>query len=148
MNPPGNKIYRPAVGIVGGIVDELIIEAELRRGGESVAVIGLYDLLQTGVRQLSVADKDAQASGVEKRLVDAGNAVDDPGYANPVVRPSPLLTRHGDACLHGAVDVGEVPRLLRPIGPAGAGEHADVLGDLLFQVEAHARPGSGTCARR
>jgi hypothetical protein len=41
------------------------------------------------MRQHAVADEDAQASGIEKRLVDAGDAVDDAGYADGVVRPAP-----------------------------------------------------------
>jgi hypothetical protein len=36
MKPPAKNIYRPALGIVGGIADELIVEADINRGGKSV----------------------------------------------------------------------------------------------------------------
>ena len=45
VKPPGENRHRPAIGVVGRIGDELIIEAQLRRRGQSVAVIGLDDLL-------------------------------------------------------------------------------------------------------
>jgi len=55
--------------------------------GKSVAVIGLDDLLQPGMRQLAITDDNAQASGVEIGDVGARNAIDDAGNANSVVRP-------------------------------------------------------------
>jgi len=51
VKPPGKNIHRPTVGVVGGIGDELIVEADFCRGGKSVAVIGLDDLLVPGMRQ-------------------------------------------------------------------------------------------------
>ena len=41
-----------------------------------------------------------------------------------------------DTCRNRAVDVGKIPGLNAPVGPAGAGEHADVLGNLLLQIDA------------
>ena len=87
-------------------------------------------------------------AGVEKRRVHAGNAVDDAGDADGVVRPAPLLAVDRDACRDGAVDVGEIPRLDIAVGPAGAREHADRLGHLLLEVHAHARPAGIACAPR
>jgi hypothetical protein len=60
--PHAKNVYRPAVGIVGGIADELIVEADVHRGGKSVFVIGLDDLLQPVMRQFAVAYDDAQAA--------------------------------------------------------------------------------------
>src|SRR5262245_2115228 len=60
-------------------------------GWKRVAIIGLKDLLEPGIRQLSVADEDAQAAGVEKRLVNAADVVDDTGNADGIVRPAPVL---------------------------------------------------------
>src|ERR1700686_55418 len=97
VEPPGKGIYRPVVGIVAGVSDELIVEGEVCRGGDSVAVIHLDDLLESGTRQLSVADEDAQASGVEKRLVDTSYVVDDAGDPDRVVGPAPLLAGDRDA---------------------------------------------------
>jgi len=31
VKPPGKDIYRPPVGVVGGVGDELIVEADFRR---------------------------------------------------------------------------------------------------------------------
>src|SRR4029077_10221366 len=82
---------------------------------------------------------DAQAAGVEKRLVHAGDVVDHAGDANGVVRPAPVLAVDRDAAGDRPVDVGEVPRLDIAVGPAGAGEHRDRVRDLLLQVHADAR---------
>jgi hypothetical protein len=48
VKAPGKSIYRPAVGIVAGVGDELIIERE--RGGRDVAAIRLENLLEPGIR--------------------------------------------------------------------------------------------------
>ena len=61
VEPPGENRHRPAIGVVGRVGDELIVEADLGRCGQSVAVIGLDDLLEPGMRQRAVADQDAQA---------------------------------------------------------------------------------------
>src|SRR5215469_10756942 len=111
MNPPGKKIDRTAIGIVAGIADELIVEAQFRRRRQRIAVIGFDDLLQAGMRQLSVANEDAQASSIEKRLMDAGNPVEDASNPNSIVGPAPLLARNRNAKLECAVDIGEVPML-------------------------------------
>ena len=43
-----------------------------------------------GMRQLPVADQDAQTSVVQECLVHAGDSVDDAGKADCVVRPCPI----------------------------------------------------------
>ena len=91
MKPPGKNVYWAAIGVVSRIGDELIVEADFCRGGKSVAVIGLDDLLQPGMWQLAVADDNPQASGVEIGGVGAENAIDDACDANRVVRPVPRL---------------------------------------------------------
>ncbi len=136
----GKDICRPAFGGVAGIGDELIVEGEPARGGQSVAVIRLDDLLEPGIRQLSVTDQDAETAVIQKRLVHAGNAVDDAGHPDGVVGPAPLFAVYGDAGRYGAVDVGKIPRLDVAVGPACAGEHTPILRNLLLQIEAHARP--------
>src|SRR5262249_56584986 len=51
----------------------------------------------------------------------------------------PVLAVDRDAARDRPVDVGEVPRLDVAVGPAGAGEYPDRVGDLLFQVHADTR---------
>ena len=85
VETPGKNVNRPTFGIVAEVDDELIVEGEARRGGPAVAVIGLENLLGPGILQLADADQDTQVTGVEKRLVDAGNAVDDPDDANAII---------------------------------------------------------------
>src|ERR1700728_112670 len=140
VKPSGKNVGRSAVRVVGGIGDELIVDADFRRGRDGVAVVGLDDLLQAGVRKYAVADEDAEAAGVEERLVDAGNAVDDAGDPDRVVRPAPLLAGDRHPSRYGAVDVGEIPRLDIAVRPSRAHEHADRVAHLLLEVHAHARP--------
>src|ERR1700733_9198776 len=89
VHTAGEDVGRAAVGVVAGIGDELIIEGELGRGIQRIAVIGLENLFQTIIRQLSVADQDAESTGIEEGDVGAGDAVDDAGNADGVVRPAP-----------------------------------------------------------
>src|SRR5262249_55031678 len=92
VEPAGEQVDRAAVGVVARIDDELIIERELGRGGERVAVIGFENLLRAGARQLAVADEDPEAAGVEESLVHAGSSVDHGGDAERVVGAAPLFT--------------------------------------------------------
>ena len=89
MQAGSKDIRRSAVGVVTGIVDELIIEGEPGRGSQRVAVIGLENLLGAVVGQLPVANQDAEPAGVEERDMRVADAVDDAGDADRVVRPSP-----------------------------------------------------------
>ena len=91
-----------------------------------------------GMRQLSVADQDAEAAVVEKGLVHAGNAVDDAGKADRVVRPAPLLAGERKAGRDGAVDIGEFVGLDVAVRPAGADESAEIGRDLLLEIDADA----------
>ena len=77
--PAGKHIHRPAFGGVGRVDDELIVERKPRGGCKGVAVIRLDDLLEAGIRQLSVTDEDAEPAVVQERLMYAGNAVYDAG---------------------------------------------------------------------
>src|SRR5262249_23939911 len=95
-------------------------------------------------RQLSIADEDAQAAGVEKLLVNAADAVDDTGDTNSIVRPAPVLAVDRDAARHRSVDVGKVPRLDVGVGPGGAAAGPERVRDLLLQ--AHAAPGAAGIA--
>src|SRR6516225_3438240 len=120
VQPYRERVYRTAISVVGGVVHELIIEAHPCRGRQRVAVIGLENLFEPGIWQLSVADQDPQPAGVEKRLVDARDVVDDAGYADRIVRPAPLLAGDRDTTRYRSIDIGEVPWLDIAVGPAGA----------------------------
>ena len=50
VNPSAKDIYRPAIGVVGGVGDELIVKGEVCRGGEPVAIIRFENLLEAGMR--------------------------------------------------------------------------------------------------
>jgi hypothetical protein len=92
------------------------------------------------MRQLSIANEDAQTPGVEKRLEVVGNAVDDAGEPERIVRSAPWFAVYRDTYLRRAVDVGVIPRLEVAVVPAGAGEHPQSFRNLLLEVETHARP--------
>src|ERR1035437_3063564 len=73
-----------SVAVVCWIYDELIVKRDLP-GKHRKAIICLHDLFAARIWQHAVADEDAQATGIEKRLVHAGNAVYDTGDAERVV---------------------------------------------------------------
>src|SRR5581483_12451772 len=128
---------RASVAVIGGIDDQLVVERDLR-GKPGKAVIGLEDAFVARVRQLAVADQDTEAAGVEKRLMNIGDAVVDAGNAPDVVVAPPQLAGDRKPRRHRAVDVGELVRLLVAVGPAGAGKEAEIVVDLLLQIHADA----------
>jgi hypothetical protein len=89
---------------------------------------------------LAIADQNSQSAGIEKRLVHAGDAVDDTGNAEGVVIPPPLLSRHREAGRDAAVDVGEFIGFLGAIRDSGADKQTDIGHQLLLQVHADAGP--------
>src|SRR6202048_131662 len=130
---------RTAIGVVSRVGDELVVERHARGRRERVAVVCLNDPFEPGIGQVAVADEDSQASVVEKLLMDAGDTVDRSGNSDVVILPPPKLPGQRDAYGGRAVDIGEIPRLNVAVGPAGAGEHANVLRNLLLQIDAHSR---------
>ena len=90
------------------------------------------------MRQLPVADENAQATSIQERLVDAGNAVYDAGDADCIARPAPRLAVEGKAAGNGAVDIGEFVWLHITVGPPGTDESAKIGCDFLLDIHAHA----------
>src|SRR5713226_8601450 len=119
-----------AVAIVGGIDDELIVG----RGppiADRKAVVGFQDLLEAGMRQLAVADQDAEPAGIEVSLMHTRNAVDNASDPESVVGPAPPLPGNRGPDRRGAIDVGELVRFAIAVRKAGAREYADAVRNLL-----------------
>lgn len=80
-----------SVAIVRWICDELIVQRNLR-GKYRKTIISLEYFFAARIWQLAIANQDSKSAGIEKRLVHAGNPVDDTGYAERIVIPPPLLS--------------------------------------------------------
>src|SRR5262249_40619936 len=83
-------------------------------------------------------DQDAETTGVEEIPVDARDAVDDAGEADGVIGSPPALAGELQAAHQRAIDVGELVGLAVAVGPAGAREDSEIVGDLLLGIEADA----------
>ena len=59
VDASGKSVHGSAVGVVGRVGDELIIEAKAGRLRSRVAIIGLEDVFESRMRQLAIADEDA-----------------------------------------------------------------------------------------
>src|SRR5882724_10491486 len=110
-----------SVAVVGGIDDQLIAQRHPRKQHRKT-IIGLQDSFGAVIRQLSVADENSKAAGIEKRLVLLGNAVDDAGETKRIVVASPFLSGNRETSDDGPVDVGEFVGLFIAIRDSGAGE--------------------------
>jgi len=88
VQPRTENGNRSAVAVVGGIDHELVVQCDARER-QRKAVVGFDDLLGTGMRQLSIADENAEPAGVEKRYVFSRNPVDDAGKSEggPIACP-------------------------------------------------------------
>src|SRR6516164_3639874 len=89
MHTASENIHRPAIGIVGRIAEELVVESEAGLGRHRIALIGLENPFRAVVGQLPVTDQDTKTTGIEERDVVVADAVDHAGNANDVVRPTP-----------------------------------------------------------
>src|SRR3984893_7832133 len=133
--PRADNRDRPAVAVVAGVGDELIIEGRAP-GKNRKAVIHFEDLLRARVRQTTIADQDAEAAGVEECLMLAGNPVDHAGEPERVIRPAPALAVERQPGRDGPVDIGELVGLDAAVRDAGAGKEAEALDDLLLEIDA------------
>src|SRR5579862_329662 len=146
MQARGDNRSRAAILVVSGVDDKLVIERQLKERHRQL-VIGLEDLLESGMGQHAVADQNAKAAVVEISLVHTRNAVDYTGQPNRIVGPSPQLSVQREPCGNCAIDVGKLIRLDIAVGETGAHERADLVGDLLLDIDADSAP-TGVLAHR
>lgn len=104
----GENRHRPAVSIVGRVVDELIIEGDVGKADDSDAVICFQDLLGAGIRQLAVADNPAQTASGELQLALVRDSIGYAGQSHRVIRPPPARTGQRETRRDRLVDVGEI----------------------------------------
>src|SRR5205807_8990626 len=88
MKPRGEDRDRSAVGVVGRVGDELIIERERCPFGEADRVIGFENALLP-VAEAAIADQRAQTARGKEIAVIGGQAVNCAGNADLVVRSAP-----------------------------------------------------------
>src|SRR5262249_51383229 len=79
-----------------------------------------------------------QTASAEKAFGGGRRVVDHEGKAESVVRPVPSLALDRQAEGPGLVDVGELEGFIATLVPTGASEEADILPDLLFDINADA----------
>jgi len=116
VQPRTENGNRSAVAVVGGIDHELVVQCDAPER-QRKAVVGFDDLLGTGMRQLSIADENAEPAGVEKRY-SAEIPLMTP--ANPKV--APLRALESESGSHRAVDIGELVGFDISVGHACAQE--------------------------
>src|SRR5580704_6433049 len=140
-------VYRPAHGVVGGIVEELVVGGHDEPLAELESVVGFDDVLR-GVAERAVADQDAEPAGCQIVGVVRRDLVHDAGNAHAIVRPAPRRALDRQAEQQAGVDVGEGTDLAAAVIPAEAPEQADTVGDLLFEVEVEAVFGTALAGLR
>src|ERR1700678_1240117 len=82
--------YGTAVGVVARVFDELIIKGQVELRQKPQVVIGLENLLGSGVRQSTIPDEDAQAPGVQVLLTRGRDAAIDDREAHRVMGASQM----------------------------------------------------------
>ena len=130
----GEDVDRAAVGVVGGVGDQLIVGGKGEVLVDRVGVVGLEDPF-VAVVETAVADQQAEAAGRQEIAVRAGKPVDGAADADCVARTSPIAALDRQACRDAAVDVGKGQDLVPAVVPARAGEQADILHELLLGVD-------------
>ena len=117
---------RSAIMVVARVDYKLIIGAEPITLCDRQAVIGLDDLLETGMRQFPVPDDDAEAAVIEKGLMHARDAVDDFGDPPSVLRSAPLFARNRKTGSNRSINIGEFERFDVAVRQPGAREETKV----------------------
>src|SRR5436190_23078731 len=79
----GKNVHRSAIGVIGGIGDELIIRSDGKVLVDRKRVIGLQNSFWL-IIEPAVADQQAEAAGREEVAVGAGEAVDGAAEPDPI----------------------------------------------------------------
>ena len=147
MKSPRKYRNGPAVGIVSGIADELVVEGKRRPFVEAVGVVRFEDLFPLVVK-LSVANQDTQTAGSEIRAGLRRETFDDTRDTDFVVRPSPSCSGQNRA-------EGKALTAIRPTHnfgssrtPRRAREYAEIGGDRLLDIGDKAVIGPGAAGQR
>src|SRR5205085_4303044 len=128
--PRGEDRDRAAVGVVGGVCDELIVERPGEALGDRPGVIALEDRF-VAIVQPAVADQQTKATGGEEIAMAVGQAVDGGADADRVVVAAPEAALDRYAAGDAVIDIGKRYALKAPIVPACARKDADILRHLL-----------------
>src|ERR1700733_12937718 len=59
-----NHGNRPTVTVVGGMIDPLIVQTQVREIKNRCGIVAFYDLFGTRVRQPAIANQNAQPAGI------------------------------------------------------------------------------------
>src|SRR5580692_5998528 len=81
----GEDVDGPAILVIGGIADELVVEGERYRLDHAAVVVSLDDAFGRVV-EASIADQRAETAGREELPMRGGEFVDRAGKADGVVR--------------------------------------------------------------
>src|SRR6202007_1827437 len=96
VQPDAEYRHRSAIAVVGGVADELHVPGQVQAPAEPHAVIGLRDVLETGMRQPAVADTDAETARAKVFLIQLADLAGLDRRPPNVVGPMPArpLQRH------------------------------------------------------
>jgi hypothetical protein len=87
--------YRTSIAVIGGVIDPLIVEAEVRVMQESQRIIGFHDSFGTGVGKLPIAYQNPEAAGIQIALACGRDAIDDGSEPHRVVGAAPSRALQG-----------------------------------------------------
>src|SRR5260370_34694190 len=144
---PREGVNGSAVAVVSGLDDGLVH----RREGDEIAAVKPIEKVADDfwrVSESSVADDETVPAAGQITPVKPRKTAHDDGGADDVVGPVPraAVLRHADG--DRAVDLGERPRLVVAVGPAGPHERPGRTRDLLLGGEGKPVLGSTRFARR
>src|SRR3981189_3653003 len=88
VQPSEENRYRPAIGVIGRVGDELVVEGQAHGLEQRDRIIGLQDPLGA-VIEPAIADQDAEAAGRDEVAVIPRQAVDGGADPDRVLGPPP-----------------------------------------------------------
>src|SRR6476619_6394682 len=134
VQPAREDVDRSAVGIVGGIGDELIVGGQRQLLVERVCVIGFEDSLAPVV-ELAVSDQNAEPAGGDEIAMVSRQRVDGAADPDHVVGPAPFGALERKAKRERGIDIGERHDLGLAVVPAPPPEQYNFVAQGLFEVD-------------
>src|ERR1039457_544107 len=134
VQPDGGNPHRATRLVVGGVRNVLQIEAREEARDQPRAVVALRDVLRR-VLQAAISDQKIVASARQVERMDAGDSRGREFRSHRVERTMPTLPGDRDSPSGHAIDGRECEAFRLSVIPPEPGEDADVLGQLLLQIQ-------------
>src|SRR5262249_47807055 len=109
--------HRPAVAVVGGMIDKLVVDCAMKSFPDLEIVVRFHQFFQA-IAERAIAGENAPSAFSKKFLVSMSDVINGGGDAKCILRPAPGLAFYADAYSGRAIHIRKGPGFIESIAPS------------------------------